>query len=101
MFTISQVTEILGGVLLLVAPFIARFRRGSSRWVQIASPIAGAFTELHVALTYRLQSLSIAQDPHYWSVAVQRGFVAGLAMGILLTYLLYYFCQRVSKSPTA
>jgi hypothetical protein len=98
---VLQALKLIGGLLLLIAPFTARFRREAPRWVQLAIPLAGALTEVHVALTYYVHSLSAAQDPRYWHFLRHRSFLGGVIAGILLSFLLQYLCDRLWKTRNA
>ena len=101
MSNVLQALKLIGGLLLLIAPFTARFRRESPGWVQIAVPLAGALTEIHVALTYYLVRLSAAHDPRYWHILRHLSFVGGVILGILASFLLQYVCGRISKTRNA
>ena len=101
MSNVLQALKLIGGLLFLIAPFTARFRRESPLWVQIAVPFSGALTEIHVALTYYLNGLRAAHDPQYWRVLGPRNFLGGIVVGILLSFLLHYVCGRISKTRNA
>ncbi len=101
MSNILQALKLLGRLLLLIAPFTARFRRESPLWAQTAVPFSGALTEMHVALTYYLNGLRAAHDPQCWRVLGQRSLLGGIIIGILLSFLLQYVCARVSKPRNA
>jgi hypothetical protein len=101
MSNVLQVLKIIGGLLLLIAPFTLSFRRESPLWTQIAVPLAGALIEVHVAMTYYLNGLRAAHDPQYWRVLGPRSFLGGMIVGVVLSYLLQYVCGRIAKNRRA
>jgi hypothetical protein len=90
--------KVLGGFLLLIAPLFAGFRREGARWVQVAVPLVGLLIEIQVGLTYYVEKLRAARDPDYWHILPLRSFLGGVVVGILLSYLLQFFCARISKT---
>jgi len=98
---ILQAIEIIGGSLLLIAPCTKRFRRESPQWVRIAVPFCGALTEIHVAVTHYLNRFRAAHDPQYWRVLGPRNLLDGIILGILLSYLLQYICDRTARNRNA
>src|SRR4051812_26226038 len=101
MSNVLQALKLIGGLLFLIAPFKARFRRESPLWVQITVPLPGALIEIHVALTYYLNGLRAAHDSQYWRVLGPRSFLGGIIVGVLLSLLLQYVCRRISKTRNA
>jgi hypothetical protein len=98
MTNVLQAIKMIGGLLLLIFPFIARFRRGAPPWVRIVLPFAGMLTGIQVAITYYLNGLRIARDPEYWRVLGHWSFLSGLIVGILLSFITHTICDRISKT---
>jgi len=101
MITILQILKLIGGVLLLIAPFTKRFRQDSAPWVKIAVPLAGALTEIHVVVTHQLEAFSAVSNSQYWLTLSNRSFLGGTIIGILLCILMHSICTRFSKSNKA
>ena len=98
---ILRTIEIAGGLLFLIAPFTPRFRRGAPHWICVISFLAGLFAEVHVGLSFYLDSLRPARDLAYWHVVSTRCHFGGLSAGLLLSLLVHHFLTRDPKSRNA
>lgn len=101
MHNVLQAIKVICGLLLVIGPFTSRFRRETSRWVQIAVPIAGALTLVHVVFSSYIEGLRIAGNPQYWHTLRHQGFLGGIVCGILLSFLLQLVIDRISKTRGA
>ena len=99
--TPTDLILVVGGGLLLIAPFIRRFRVEAplSSWLVIF--LAGLAVEFTVAFRHYYLSLRGDNYPLYLRMMGLNNGIRGIAIGILVTVLVRFFCARATKNPNA
>lgn len=87
----------VGGVCLLVGPFVSPSMRSVPLWLKAAICMAGIAAEAYLALRFAAIDLG-GQNKWYPLVSHLRSFVGGIGVGLLLTYLLFAINQYSQRA---
>ena len=93
--------EFVGGILLLIAPFVRRYRLANPRWMLAITFLAGVCVLGAVLFAAYVHSLRSAHEPSYWRFRPLLFTLRILAVSFLTPIFIRSIYVGLSKNRSA